>query len=79
MRTISVKLPEPLATWLDRAASERSRSRSEIIREALERWQAAARAGDGPSVAEVLGDLRGSVSGPRDLSTNPKHLRGYGA
>ncbi|MFM7291701.1 MAG: CopG family ribbon-helix-helix protein [Planctomycetia bacterium] len=79
MRTISVKLPEPLATWLDRAASERSRSRSEIIREALERWQAAARAGDGPSVAEALGDLRGSVSGPRDLSTNPKHLRGYGA
>jgi Arc/MetJ-type ribon-helix-helix transcriptional regulator len=78
VRTISVKLPEALASWLDRAASERSRSRSDIIREALESWQSAARAGHGPSIADALGELRGSVSGPRDLSTNPKHLRDYG-
>jgi Arc/MetJ-type ribon-helix-helix transcriptional regulator len=78
VRTISVKLPESLASWLDRAASERSRSRSDIIREALESWQSAARAGHGPSIADALGELRGSVSGPRDLSTNPKHLRDYG-
>lgn len=30
------------------------------------------------SALELAGDLVGSVEGPRDLSTNPKYLEGFG-
>ena len=30
------------------------------------------------SASELAGDLIGSVEGPEDLSTNKKHMRGYG-
>jgi hypothetical protein len=44
------------------------------LREALEAFAR----GSHPSVAEVAGDLVGSLKGPRDLSSNSKHLAGYG-
>jgi hypothetical protein len=30
------------------------------------------------SVLDLAGDVVGSVAGPRDLGSNPKHLRGFG-
>ena len=71
MKTISVKLPEALARWLDLESAARHRSRSDIVREALERRRQAA--GE-PTAADVLADLAGTIDGPRDLSTNPRHL-----
>jgi predicted nucleic acid-binding protein len=35
-------------------------------------------AGGKKSSLDVVGDLVGSVSGPKDLSSNPRYLRGYG-
>ena len=32
----------------------------------------------GKSVVELAGDLVGSVEGPGDLSTSPRHMRGNG-
>ncbi len=75
MKTISVKLPESLARWLERESAKRRRSRSDIVREALENR----RQGSGkPTIADVLADLAGTIDGPRDLSTNPRHLDGLG-
>ncbi len=75
MKTISVKLPEGLARWLERESATRRRSRSDIVREALE----SRRLGSAePTMADVLADLAGTIDGPRDLSVNPRHLDGLG-
>ena len=74
MRTISIKVPEALDRALTELAERRNASRSAILREALESFTR----GRGTSVAAQAGDLAGSLSGPRDLSTSDKHLSGYG-
>jgi len=74
MRVVSIKLPEGLDHELTEIARRRNTSRSAILREALEAFAR----GSKRSVTAAAGDLVGSVRGPRDLSTNPKHLTGYG-
>jgi len=75
MKTITVKLPEPLAAWLSRRSKELGRSQSDLVRDALER----ARTGeDMPSCHDLMLDVCGIVHGPKDLSTNPKHFTGFG-
>lgn len=75
MKTISVKLPAPLAAWLTEEARELGRSKSALVRQALE--QQRNQPGKGTCL-HLMEDLCGSVRGPRDLSTNPKHLSGFG-
>ena len=75
MKTLTVKLPEPLAMWLSRRAKELGRPQSEIVRNALERSRTGGGAG---SCHDLMMDVCGSVDGPKDLSTNPKHLDGFG-
>jgi hypothetical protein len=75
MKTITVKLPEPLAAWLSRRARKLGRPQSELVREALERSRQ--RAG-GDTCHEMFADTCGTIEGPPDLSTNPKHLTGLG-
>ncbi len=80
METLSVKLPKPLAKWLIDEANSTQRSRSELVREALE----LRRQGKGLTrkkritMADAMADLRGTVTGPTDLSTNPKYLADFG-
>lgn len=78
MKTISLKLPETLNSRLNRVAKQRDTSKSEIIREAIESFL-----GERPIVAQTsflqaAGDLLGTLDGPVDLASNPKHLKGYG-
>jgi len=76
MRTITVKLPEPLAARLRVTVRKRSSTQSAVVREALE-----AHLGQGSGInagLDLVRDLAGSVKGPPDLSTNRRHLRGYG-
>lgn len=75
MRTVSVKLPTPLAAWLTRQSRELRRSKSALVRQALE--QQRSQPGKGTCL-HLMEGLCGSVRGPRDLSTNPKHLAGFG-
>lgn len=49
----------------------------EAIDRALESERSAVEAQPG-SVLELTEDLCGSVEGPRDLSTHPKHMNSYG-
>ena len=75
MKTLTVKLPEPLAAWLSRRARELGRPQSDLVREALQR---ASEGTSGASCHDLFADMCGTVEGPRDLSTNPKHLAGLG-
>lgn len=74
MRTISFKLSERLDDALSDLARRRKLSRSAIVREALETMATGKRR----SVTAVVDELVGSVDGPVNLSTNPKHMAGYG-
>jgi len=74
MRVVSIKLPEKLDEELSDIARRRNASRSAILREALQSFARGSRR----SVTAAAADLVGSLHGPRDLSTNPKHMSGYG-
>jgi hypothetical protein len=75
MKTISVKLPDSLATWLSRRASELGRPQSDLVREALQRSKEGT---GGANCHDLFADVCGVIDGPKDLSTNPKHLNGFG-
>jgi Ribbon-helix-helix protein, copG family len=75
MKTITVKLPEPLAMWLSRRAKELGRPQSELVRDALERSRLG---GDTANCHDLMLDVCGGIDGPKDLSTNPKYLDGFG-
>jgi Arc/MetJ-type ribon-helix-helix transcriptional regulator len=74
MRTVSFKLSEQLDDALSDLARRRKSSRSALVREALE----ALATGRRRSVTVVVDELVGSLDGPTDLSTNPKHMARYG-
>lgn len=74
MRTISIKLPEHLNELLSALARQRRSSRSAVIREAVVAYAT----GPHRSVTAAAGDLAGSLDGPADLSTDPRHMAGYG-
>lgn len=75
MKTVTVKLPDPLAAWLLRRARELGRPQSDLVREALQR---ASEGNSGSSCHDLFSDVCGVIDGPRDLSTNRKHLAGFG-
>jgi len=79
MKTISLRLSESLDMKLSRVARQREQSKSEVIREALEQFFNGSLTAEKPlSVLDLVGDLAGCLEGPGDLSTNPKHMEGYG-
>lgn len=78
MEAVTVKLPRSVAGRLRAVARRSGKPKSEIVREGIElrlRSQAPLAAG---SVIDAAGDLLGCLDGPRDLATNPRHLRGFG-
>jgi len=77
MSTVSLKMPDDLATRLAAAARQRGVTRSALVRDALESYLRRVGVRDG-SAADLAKDLIGTVEGPRDLSTHPKHMKGFG-
>jgi hypothetical protein len=74
MKIITVRLPEILAAQIEAESRERKISKSDVVRERLEKDLS-------KSPPSALADIIGSVDGlPSDLSTNKKrYLReGYG-
>jgi Arc/MetJ-type ribon-helix-helix transcriptional regulator len=72
MKTITVRLPEPLVAEIEAESRGRKCSKSHIVRERL---QQVGRAKRGRSTQlGAIADLIGSVGGlPRDLSARKKH------
>jgi Arc/MetJ-type ribon-helix-helix transcriptional regulator len=77
-RTITLKIPEPLAARLRATVRKRGRTQSAVVREALEAHLDQGAASGESSGLDLVRDLVGCITGPSDLSTNRKHLRGYG-
>lgn len=78
MKSLSMKLPDDLAQELSAQARSRGTTKSEILREALADFFAKAPQPDNGSFLDRAGDLVGRLEGPGDLSSNKKHLDGYG-
>jgi Arc/MetJ-type ribon-helix-helix transcriptional regulator len=79
MKIITIKVPLALDAKLTAIAQRRgARSRSEVIREALDRFVSTEQAVQPDSLLDALGDFAGTLDGPRDLSTNPNYLEDFG-
>jgi predicted transcriptional regulator len=76
MDSITIKLSRQLSARVTRLAKRRHISRSALVREALEALTAT---GEGETFTERAGQYVGAAKDlPSDISTNPKHLKGYG-
>jgi len=78
MKTISLKLSDRLHAKLQRLAKSRKQTKSDVVREALERMLDGQESSKPVSALDLAGDLVGSCQGPGDLSTNPKYMEGFG-
>ena len=78
MKTLCLKIPEAVAIRLAVAARKRGKSKSAVVRAILDEYLSQGESPAKGSCLELLADLVGCVEGPRDLSTNPRHMRGFG-
>ena len=78
MKTISLKVPESLLRKLERVADGCGRSKSDVLRSALEQYLDGHRTAAEVSALELAGDLAGCLQGPGDLSYNKRHMKEYG-
>ncbi len=80
MKTLTVRLPEPLVADIEAESRTRRISKSDVVRERLQLATGPERRQ--PAALDAIADLIGSVDGlPADLSAQKKHyLRstGYG-
>jgi Arc/MetJ-type ribon-helix-helix transcriptional regulator len=80
MKTLTVRLPEPLVAEIETESRGRKCSKSDIVRERLQRAARSARHRSTP--LDAIADLVGSVDGlPADLSAKKKRYlkaTGYG-
>jgi hypothetical protein len=77
MKTISLKLPDEVDARLASHAEARGTTKSQLTREALTSFLERQGASQGSCLDRVR-DLVGSATGPGDLASNKKHMRGYG-
>lgn len=78
MKTITVRLPEPLAADIEAESRRRGLSKSDIVRERLERARETIELPPGlAEIAHLIGSVEDDL--PADLSARTKHyLRMYG-
>lgn len=79
MGTLTVKISPQLESALKKATRRAHVSKSELVRRALTTYAARLEDAQFVSALEQAGDLVGCFSGgPKDLSSNPRHLDGFG-
>ena len=75
MTTISLKLPEAVVREIEHEAETRRVGKSAIIRDCIERaLRRGKKSRASATCLELMGNAVGSIRGPRDLSTNRRHL-----
>ena len=76
MKTLTLKIDESLDHWLAAEARRLGRTKSDIARKAISQRRSGQKK---TSLDDRMKDICGIVKGgPRDLSTNPKYLEGFG-
>ncbi len=78
MTTITCKIPERLDEELEALARRNRVSKSAVVRQALEQQIRRTRKQSVPNAFDKIKSLSGSLRGPADLSSNPRHLEGFG-
>ena len=79
MITVTLKMPQVLARRLTDAAKKRQTSRSALIRTAVLKYIDEDQPDSTkPSAYDLVREFSGTVEGPCDLSSNPRHVQGYG-
>jgi len=74
MKTISLKLPDPLLRDVEAEARRRGLSKSALIRDTLAATMRRKHEKKPITCLDLMGDLVGSFHGPPDLSTNRRYL-----
>ena len=79
MITVTLKMPQSLASKLNVIAEKHQTSRSELIRTAVLKYIDAdqSKAAE-PSAYDCVREFSGTVEGPCDLSSHARHMEGYG-
>jgi Arc/MetJ-type ribon-helix-helix transcriptional regulator len=77
MNALSIKLPAPMLDRITQRANDMGSSTSEVVRAAIAAYL---QADEVPALSAAAQAARwaGSVKGAKDLSTNAKHMDGYG-
>lgn len=80
MSTLSLKLPESLLLRLDQESRACRVSKSAVVLAALERELEPAKSARATSCYDLARDLAGAVHKklPKDMATNPKHMKSFG-
>lgn len=78
MHNLSLKLEAGLDARLKSAAERSGKSKSQLIREALEAYLTEREGAPAGSCLDLAEDLAGCLRGPGDLSTNRRRLKDYG-
>lgn len=78
MNTVSLKVPDPLATAITETARRKGVSKSALIREALTEYLGRLETAQSGSALSRVADLEGILNGPEDLSVNKDYLEGFG-
>jgi predicted DNA-binding protein len=76
---ITVRVPQALTTRLRNRSRAKGTTESELVREALENYLG--HSGGERSAYELVqeaGIIGSARNAPRDLSTNPRYLKGFG-
>ena len=76
---ITVRIPQALTERLRTRSRAKGTTESELVREALETYLGKTKeARSAYDLAEAAGIIGTGRSAPKDLSTNPRHMRGFG-
>jgi predicted transcriptional regulator len=78
MQAISLRLPDPLFFDLMAQVKATAQTQTDIIREAISDYLKSRAQPTKISAAEAGARWKGIGRGPSDLSTNPKHMEGFG-
>jgi hypothetical protein len=78
MKMLVVRVDDDLDARLARLASQRAWTKSAFVRETLRQVLSSQAVANGSAYELMLGGIGSVRSGLRDLSSNPRHLEGFG-
>ena len=77
--TLAIRISKAERTAMRQRARQEKISQGDLVRRALRAYGVTPESKPGKTGFDVVGHLLGrNRGGPRDLSTNPAHLAGYG-